>query len=616
MLWKTLCDTAKSQLKEDNNIEIQLRSAEIWLSPETYDEGLKIEAHIERLMKKKLTVEEEWSDCLWKRSFFNAPLPNDLIEREVQTRQTHTLNRKQSTLQSNLGKTISTQKFEDPVDFYPPVIGERVSLPCSPSPYTVDPDRMQSGHVFSDVSYGIPVLQEYPEHVKYLPTFRLYKDGTHYLENEKVEIKPEEMEDWRGPDFYKHSVRYLTLTGMTMMHEWLKLCYMASNDMTFFPQPGYFCIHLISAVGYTARHYIHGIRPDTGNGPVKYISYCLSIFDLRQAEQRNEFRVTLNHIRVLQITAYKDVMQRQVEEILALDRSEIHRRLQERAHKNVRFHHSRCGGKLGFFVKQYSSSAWSKISPKSIHAHENHIDIDVHGEQPYSIPSPRPPPRGESEGKEISNKESFSGTTSSESLSSEPDNDEKVGQQSSKRVSRDWEVMVGNARAPEGEMSEVLDKTLKTKGRKRYSELSTDQTKDLSESVLAVRIRPAEPKAKLKQSNSNGSNTQTSRVPSYMKPTVSNTTKAQRLKGNKDGMPVATGSASRASTLEERTRDGRSHRCQAWLKERQCGNASLTDGMACWRKDHQASVKNQLAHNPHLPYSISLSPIGPSRDSQ
>lgn len=404
------------------------------------------------------------------------------------------------------------------------------------------------------------------------------------------------------------------------MHEWLKLCYMGSNDKTFFPQPAYFCIHLISAVGYTARHYIHGIRPDTGNSPVKYISYCLSIFDLRQAEQRNKFRVTLNHIRVLQVTAFKGVMQRQVEEILALDKPEIQRRLQERAHKNVRFHHSRRGSELGFFVKQYSSSDQSKVWPEFIHAYENHIDIDVNGEQPSSISSPRPPPRGESEGKEISNKESLSGTRkriSSSSISSEPDNDENVGQQLSKRVSGVLEVIGGNARAPEGEMSEVLDKTLKTKGRKRKSESSTDQTKSLSESVLPVRIRPAEPKAKLKQSKSDSSNTQPSRVPSYMKPTISNTTKAQRLKGNKDGRPVATGSASRACTLKERTRDGRL-RCQAWLKERhaQCGNASRADGMACWMTAHQASVKDQLAHNPHLPHYVSLSPLSPSRDSQ
>lgn len=271
------------------------------------------------------------------------------------------------------------------------------------------------------------------------------------------------------------------------------------------------------------------------------MSYCLSVFDLRQAEQRNQFRVTLNNIRVLQVTAFKDIMQRQVDETLALDQSEIHHRLQERAHKNMRFHHSFRGVKPGFDIKEYLSSDRSKISPESLRADGNHIDIDVSSEQLFSPSSPCPLPKAESEGIEISSRE-LSGTRkriSDSSLSLESDKDEEVGPQFSKRVNGDLKVIKGNAKAPEGEMSEVLDKMLKSKGRKRKSKSSTNQWKGLSESIRPVRSRPAEPKAKLEQSKSKGNNTQPSRVPSYMKPTISNTTKAQRPKGNKDGSPVA-----------------------------------------------------------------------------
>lgn len=77
---------------------------------------------------------------------------------------------------------------------------------------------------------------------------RLYTDATHYLEGVKIEVKPLEHEGWLSDQRYKHAVRYLTLTAMIMLHEYLKLCYMSSKDEDFFPMPEVLTIYLIAAV--------------------------------------------------------------------------------------------------------------------------------------------------------------------------------------------------------------------------------------------------------------------------------------------------------------------------------------------------------------------------------
>ena len=132
-------------------------------------------------------------------------------------------------------------------------------------------------------------------------------------------------------DFYMHSVRYLTLAGVTMMHEWLEFCHMGSKGETFFSRSAYFCFHLISAVGYIARYYIYSIRLDARDEAVRYMSLCITEFDLSKTEQRNSFRVRLNEIHVLHVVTFEEAMQKQVNEILALGESEIYRRCKERA---------------------------------------------------------------------------------------------------------------------------------------------------------------------------------------------------------------------------------------------------------------------------------------------
>ena len=62
-----------------------------------------------------------------------------------------------------------------------------------------------------------------------------------------------ENEDWSDNQPYKFVVRYLTLTAMTMLHEYLKLRYM-SSDLRIFspcPKPSLSILLLLSATSAT-----------------------------------------------------------------------------------------------------------------------------------------------------------------------------------------------------------------------------------------------------------------------------------------------------------------------------------------------------------------------------
>ena len=157
-----------------------------------------------------------------------------------------------------------------------------------------------------------------------IPTLRLYKGLSHYLEDLKIEVKPRETECWDTPVLHEYSVRYVTFTGMTMLHEYLKLCYMSSEDPNFFPRPEHISIHLISTVGGIAKHYIHRVRGEGKPGhPIKYVSTFVREFDLKEADQRNMFRKRLNQIHVLHMTTTRIAMQNKIREVLALGPTEI-----------------------------------------------------------------------------------------------------------------------------------------------------------------------------------------------------------------------------------------------------------------------------------------------------
>lgn len=126
---------------------------------------------------------------------------------------------------------------------------------------------------------------------------------------------------------------------MTMLHEYLKLCYMNSNyDDKIIPAPKALSIHLIATIGHTASHYIHKIRMK-GRGPLKYESHFAANFNLKEAGDRNQFRDRLNRIHVLHVTVFKEAVREKLKDVLALRDSlgerEIYRQLEQRTHKGV-----------------------------------------------------------------------------------------------------------------------------------------------------------------------------------------------------------------------------------------------------------------------------------------
>lgn len=352
-IWAALYETASRRLNDDINLQDQLQSDKLWLVSETKDEGSGIEIQIKDLEKYMPDMEAEWKDCLWYNSFFRVDRPGGTLHRWLTRKQLHTFNQRESTLENrcppNITKTES-RSFEA----------------ASETLYDADPNRQKSVFAFSDISYAVRmnkgVSQKDLVIVRLLPTIRLYENALHFLEGVKIEIKPQKIEQkidtgvyWSTLEVHQFSVRYLTLTAMTMLHEYLKLCYMSSTDANFFPEPEQLTIHIIVAAGHTIWHYIHTIGNGVTSEPIEYVSYCLGTFNMKKASERNQFRDRFNKILVLQVTNFKEAMENKIREVLALGPVEIRRRLESRAHQGVRFSHSvREDGVCGFSVEHSS----------------------------------------------------------------------------------------------------------------------------------------------------------------------------------------------------------------------------------------------------------------------
>ena len=365
-IWTTLRERAIEEIIT-SSIQGQLERAGIWLKEENDDERSEIEDQINLLEERAPTVEAEWSDRLWKKFFFKVPKKEDILGRFLEKRQTHTLNLENSKLELTFDRSgaSSSSLPQDTLNKstenrYPPIMPNpskkfRPSVPISANPYDVDPNRLKNGHAFSDISYAVIIPKDVSQKdsvlVKSLPTIRLYKDATHYLENMKIEVKPQK---WSlGEKTY--AVRYLTLTAMTMLHEYLKLCYLSVEADDFFAKPILPVIHLIAAVGHTASHYIHRIRPATED-PVRYESHWVADFDLKIARERNQFRNRINEIQVLHATIVKKAMQKKLEEVLLalgkLGTDKATHRIAERTHKRVQFSWAVCDHTLGFSINR------------------------------------------------------------------------------------------------------------------------------------------------------------------------------------------------------------------------------------------------------------------------
>ena len=175
-------------------------------------------------------------------------------------------------------------------------------------------------------------------------------DCHHLAAGFTVEIKPLNLNSSIGKDKMEHAIQYSTLTASIMLHEELKLCYLASDDDDFFLMPDHLDNHFVAAVGYKAYHFIHCLRHPISDDDVKYESYLLREYDLSDVTDRETFRQTMNTIYVYQIEMMRDVELARFRKILALDLEKRKHRLKTRTHKYIRFSHELRGSKWGFKV--------------------------------------------------------------------------------------------------------------------------------------------------------------------------------------------------------------------------------------------------------------------------
>ena len=217
----------------------------------------------------------------------------------------------------------------------------------------------ERGFAYRDILYAIRVQDiesdDFLIFIRRLPTIRLYRDALHLGAWLTVEIKPCRIDGRPETETRDHAVKYSTWTASIMLHEELKLCYMASDDPHFFKPPRHLHSHFVAAVGYTAYHYIHCLRPhepsvDKPDIDVKYQSYLLKTFDLSNASDRNEFRRTVNQIHIYQINIIRHVKLERPQKLSALDAAELERRLESRTHKYIRFSHGQRENEWGLKV--------------------------------------------------------------------------------------------------------------------------------------------------------------------------------------------------------------------------------------------------------------------------
>ena len=168
---------------------------------------------------------------------------------------------------------------------------------------------------------------------------RLFRDTLHLPAGLTVEIKPLGFDKQNQNEKPEYTVRYSTLTASIMLHEELKLCYLASDDDDFFPAPKHLSNHFVAAVVYTAYHFIHCLRPGYSGDNVMYESYVLRQYNLRFSMERQAFRQTINRIYIHQIQTIRDVKLARLQKVLTLDSETRKYRLDTRTHKYNSFSH-------------------------------------------------------------------------------------------------------------------------------------------------------------------------------------------------------------------------------------------------------------------------------------
>ena len=304
----------------------------------------KIESAIDRLVNTRPTVEAEWSARLWQKFFFKSGKHScTILDSWLEERQIH------SESYADVGGF--TEKIDDIQDRYPPIVSQisRPSVLCAAEPWVLCKFKKR-GYAYSDVLYANNVRgcepKDFLDAIRPFPTIRLFRDSDHLAGVLFAEIKPYgTLKDWK--ESKDHAVRYSTLTAAIMLHEKLKLCHMASDDPDFFLRSDDLGIHFIAAVGYTAYHYFHHVR-DQMDEFVKYESYLVEEFNLREASQRNKFRQQLNLIHVYHSTIVREIELERLRKVYRLGKEEVESRLLLRAHQHIRFKYVKRGALYGF----------------------------------------------------------------------------------------------------------------------------------------------------------------------------------------------------------------------------------------------------------------------------
>lgn len=351
-VWSLWLDQTRYAKANTDTMKRALQKDGLWLDEETEITGNTIEEEIERLTTYEAN-EAHWRTQFWELYFFRAPISGQacLIRKTEEQRQCHSHSYKIDQDPTSGPKLECDENIVQEIDqisrfvdeHSPPIVhGVHHSLPSN----TLQRCKTSTGYVYNDLVYAVDAWklknEDFQKAIKDLPTVSSSQDKTHFGGWLLVEFK-------RKPSITEThikglAVRYGSFTAAVSLHEKLKLCSMASEGSFSKAQYKDLNVHIFSAVGFTAHHYIHCLRPGNPGSPVTYESYPIGIYHLNISSDRNHFRHTLNLLHVYHSTIIRDTELERLQTVVALNPTERYNRLQSRAHKNTWFEIKECKG--------------------------------------------------------------------------------------------------------------------------------------------------------------------------------------------------------------------------------------------------------------------------------
>ncbi len=342
-VWSLCFDQRKSAEANTDTMKIALQKDGLWLDEETELTEIKIEDQIKRLTTAYEANEAQWRAQFWEPYFFRVLVDQQAcLTRKTEERQCHSYSYKNNQDSTDECDETTIEEVDQISRFVeerspPIVLGVRHSLPVLSTP--LQRCKKSTGYVYSDLIYAVDMWgsknEDFQQVVETLPTISLSQDKTHHGGWLLVEFKrkPSKAET----HLKDIAVRYASFTAAVLLHEKLKLCYMASEGSFAKNQYKDLNVHIFAAVGFIAYHYIHCLRPGKPGCPVKYESYLIDTYHLNFRDNRNRFRHTLNLLHVYHSTIIKDIEIERLKTVVALDPTERQNRLQRRTHKKIWF---------------------------------------------------------------------------------------------------------------------------------------------------------------------------------------------------------------------------------------------------------------------------------------